>query len=97
MTRHVISQSAFARQESNFGGSNVSFEISFREKKIFKYVHVQMALPKKKNFKSVFFCDEILLAGAAVRLFNSLQIIKNLLVKARGLHSMLKVVKKNLG
>ena len=55
-----------------------------------------MVLPKK-NFKSVFFCDEILLAGAAVPLFNSLQIIKNLLVKARGLHSVLKVVKKDLG
>ena len=43
----------------------VSFEINFREKKIFKYVHVQMALPNKK------FCDEILLAEAAVPLFNS--------------------------
>ena len=32
----------------------------------FKYVHVQMALPKK-NFK----CVQILLAGAAVPLFNS--------------------------
>ena len=52
---------------------------------------------QKKKFKICFFCDEILLAGAAVRLFNSLQIIKNLLVKARGLHSMLKVVKNNLG
>ena len=31
----------------NFGANNVSFEINFREKKIFKYVHVQMALPKK--------------------------------------------------
>ena len=26
-------------------GNNVSFEINFKEKKIFKYVHVQMALP----------------------------------------------------
>ena len=51
--------------ESNFGTNNVSFEINFREKKIFKYVHVQMALPNKK------FCDEILLAEAAVPLFNS--------------------------
>ena len=31
----------------------VSFEINFREKKIFKYVHVQMALPKK-NFNVLF-------------------------------------------
>ena len=38
------------------------------EKK-FKYVHVQMALPKKKLMCC--FCDEILLAGAAVPLFNS--------------------------
>ena len=36
--------------ESNFGTNNVSFEINFREKKIFKYVHVQMALPKKKMY-----------------------------------------------
>ena len=62
----------FTIRESNFGANNVSFEINFREKKIFKYVHVQMALPKK-NFK----CVQIVLAGAA------LQIIKNLLVKAR--------------
>ena len=27
--------------------NNVSFENNFREKKSFKYVHVQMALPKK--------------------------------------------------
>ena len=53
LTCHVISQSAFTRRESNFGGNNVSFEINFREKKIFKYVHVQMALPKKR------FCDEM--------------------------------------
>ena len=53
---HVISQSAFTRRESNFGGNNVSFEMTFRDEKIFKYV--QMALPKKK-FKC-FFCDEIL-------------------------------------
>ena len=26
---------------------DVSFEINFKEKKIFKYVHVQMALPKE--------------------------------------------------
>ena len=38
---------AFTRQESNFGGNNVSFEMNVREKKIFKYV--QMALPKKKK------------------------------------------------
>ena len=44
----------------------MSLEINFREKKIFKYVHVQMALPKK-NFK----CVQILLAGAAVPLFKS--------------------------
>ena len=40
--------------ESNFGTNNVSFEINFREKKIFKYVHVQMALPKKKNVCVIF-------------------------------------------
>ena len=40
--------------------------MNFREKKIFKYVHVQKALPKK-NFK----CVQILLAGAAVPLFKS--------------------------
>ena len=45
------------------------FEINFREKKIFKYVHVQVALPKKNLMCC--FCDEILLAGAAVPLFNS--------------------------
>ena len=33
---------------------DVCFEINFKEKKIFKYVHVQMALPKKK-FKCVVF------------------------------------------
>ena len=39
---------------------DVSFEINFREKKMFKYVHVQMALPKK-NFKCFFFfvCDDM--------------------------------------
>ena len=58
LTCHVISQSAFTRRASNFGGNNVSFEISFSEKKIFKYVHVQMALPKK--ILNVFFlCDEM--------------------------------------
>ena len=45
-----------------------------------------MALPKK-NFK----CVQIVLAGAA------LQIIKNLLVKARWLRSVPKAVKKKLG
>ena len=44
MTCHAISQSAFTIQESTFGANNVSFEINFRERKIFKYVHVQMAL-----------------------------------------------------
>ena len=43
----------FTIRESNFGANNVSFKISFREKKIFKYVHVQMALPKKR------ICDEM--------------------------------------
>ena len=52
-----ISQSAFARCESNFGGNDVSFEINFREKEIFKYVHVQMALPKK--ISKCFFGDEM--------------------------------------
>ena len=61
---HVISQSAFNKKESNFGGNNVSFEINFREKKMFKYV--QMVLPEKNVF-----CDEILLVWAAVPLFNS--------------------------
>ena len=39
-------------------------------KKIFKYVRVQMALRKKKKLMCCF-CDEILLAGAALPLFNS--------------------------
>ena len=42
LTCHVISQSAFTRRESNFGGSHVPFEINFKEEKIFKYVHVQI-------------------------------------------------------
>ena len=57
---------AFTIRESNFGANNVSFKINFRKKKIFKYVHVQMALPKK-NFEGV----QILLAGAAIPLFKS--------------------------
>ena len=52
----LADQHLITRQESNFGGNNVSFEMNFREKKIFKYV--QMA-PPKKNFK-FFFGDEIL-------------------------------------
>ena len=55
LTCHVISQSAFTTRESNFGGNNVSFEINFRENKIFKYVHVQIALPKKKILNVLFF------------------------------------------
>ena len=51
LTCHVISQSAFSRRESNFGENNVYFEINFREKKLFKYVHVQMALPVPKAVK----------------------------------------------
>ena len=62
----LLANQRFTRRESNFDANNVSFENNFREKKIFKYVHVQMALPKK-NFK----CVQILLAGAAVPLFNS--------------------------
>ena len=31
----------------NFRANNVSFELNFREKKIFKFAHVKMALPKK--------------------------------------------------
>ena len=53
LTCHVISQSAFTTRESNFGGNNVSFDINFKENKIFKYV--QMTLPKKKIFKCFFF------------------------------------------
>ena len=52
----LANQHLITRQESNFGGNNVSFEMNFRKKKIFKYV--QMA-PPKKNFK-FFFGDEIL-------------------------------------
>ena len=52
----LANQHLITRQESNFGGNNVSFEMNFREKKIFKYV--QMA-PPKTNFK-FFFGDEIL-------------------------------------
>ena len=63
----LANQRLFTRRESNFGGNNVSFEINSREKEIFKYV--QMALPKKSL--NVFFCDEILLAEAAVPLLNS--------------------------
>ena len=49
---------------------NVPFaEINCRE--IFKYVHVHVRgrFLKKKLF--FFFCDEVLLAGAALPLFNS--------------------------
>ena len=53
---------------SNFGGKNVSFEINFREKKMCKYGQIALA---KKNFEMFFFCDEMLLVGAAVPLFNS--------------------------
>ena len=53
---------------SNFGGKNVSFEINFREKKMCKYGQLALA---KKNFEMFFFCDEMLLVGAAVPLFNS--------------------------
>ena len=60
----LANQRLFTRRESNFGGNNVSFEINFREKKMFKYV--QMVLPEKNVF-----CDEILLAEAAVPLLNS--------------------------
>ena len=45
--------------------------MSLLKKKIFKYVHVQMPLPKKILMCFFFFSDEILLAGAAVPLFNS--------------------------
>ena len=41
-----------------------------------------------------FFCDEILLVGAAVPLFDSYKWIKNLLVKVRWLHSLRQAVKK---
>ena len=50
-------------------GNQILARMSFREKKILKYVYVQMALPKKIYMCS--FCDEILLAGTAVPLFNS--------------------------
>ena len=92
LTYHVISQSLFTKQESNFSRNNVSFEINFREEKILKYVHVQMALPKK-NYK----CFFLWWNGAAVPLFNvQLQIIKNLLIKARWLHFVPKAVKKKV-
>ena len=52
----LANQHLITRQESNFGGNNVSFEMNFREKKIFKYVQM---VPPKKNFK-FFFGDEIL-------------------------------------
>ena len=63
----------------------MSLKINFREKKISKYVHVQMAFPIKNilNVVVFFYFYEILLAGAAIPLFNSHKIIKNLLVKAR--------------
>ena len=54
MTCHVMKREEFTIRESNFGMNNVSFEINFREKEIFKYVHLQMVLPKK-NFKCVVF------------------------------------------
>ena len=42
----LANQRLFTRRQSNFGQNNVSFEINFRKRKIFK--HVQIALPKKK-------------------------------------------------
>jgi len=44
-----------------------TFEINFKENKMFRYVHVEMALPKRM-FKCLFFWDEILPAGSAVLL-----------------------------
>ena len=62
---------------------DVSFEINFKEKKIFKYVHVQVALPKE-IFKCFFFLFEWWnTASWSCRTFiQQLQTIKNLLVKA---------------
>ena len=53
------------RNQTLAGIMPVSFEMNFRERKIFKYV--QMALPKKKF--QCFFCDEIL-PYRTVPLFN---------------------------
>ena len=47
-------------------------------------------------FIYLFFCDGILLAGAALPLFNSYKWIQNLPVKVRWRRSVLKVVKKIL-
>ena len=55
--------------ESNL---NVPFEINFREKKMFKYVHVKMALLKKKiNWVvfAVFFVMKINTASWSCRTF----------------------------
>ena len=38
-------------------GNQILAAINFREKRIFKYVHVQMAFPKK-GFKLIFFVME---------------------------------------
>ena len=96
MICHVISQ-ASTIQESNFGTNNVSFEINFREKNIFKYVHVQMALRfLKKNINLLVLWWNT--ASWSCRTFiQQLQIIKNLLVKALWLRSLPKAVKKKLG
>ena len=48
LTPQKLHTKAFTIRESNFDANNVSFEINFREKKIFKFAHVQMALPKKE-------------------------------------------------
>ena len=36
----LANQHLITRQESNFGGNNVSFEMNFRENKIFKFVYL---------------------------------------------------------
>ena len=41
-------------RKSNFDANDVSFEINFREKKIFKFALVQMALPKKEILNVLF-------------------------------------------
>ena len=58
----------------------VSFEIDFREKKVLSMPMFRWCC-LKKCFKCFFFCDEILLVGAAVPLFDSYKWMKNLLVK----------------
>ena len=73
----------------------MSLEINFREKKIFKYVHVQMALPKK-IFKCVVFLMKYCLLKLPY-LYLTATNNKEFTGKARLLRSVAKAVKKKIG